>query len=462
MVAFASLAIILSAKSNASNTTHDKVFSTENVIVSMSGPQMDLSRTEVIMKLAGYSLEIPQKFDFPANRSLILQIYKPKNIATTKLPVILFSGGWSEDFRLYSTVLKSISSRGYFFFNIDHYYHQNSKSHSVGFDHWVKEQRKNSELESQKMQQENFMRTKMALLEIYKKDILFIMDRLPEILKTEPNANLSQLILMGHSIGGNADKAVIEQLFKSDATKERVMAFVSFDSRLNQLGLKTVFEIPTLLLGASSWYSGKKDPLRELPKQTNLRLKVLDHTTHVSFDDVAIFSMIGRDLEPLKYGMNEFAKQELDVDIIKIKNGNTQRFGEELFLGDRKETIAFINDLSSEVDDFIKNLSLQGFRTPYSTYEKDLADVEASSGGHIGVSAIDTSNHRILNYHAEEKFQLWSTFKLFLAAAVLKNSMMNPKLLSERIHYTKSDVELAGYAPITITEKNIKEGLTVA
>ena len=280
----------ISIYANATDINYEKIFRTQDVIVFTSGPWIDSYRPEVVMKLVGYSLEIPKKFDLPTHRTLMLQIYKPKNAGAIKLPVILFSGGWGEDFRLYSTILRNISSRGYVIVNIDHYYYQNTHIHSSDFDYWVKEQRKNTELLNEVKKQEQFMKTKMSLLEIYKKDILFVIDRLPEILKTESIPNLSQLILMGHSIGGNADKAVIEQLFESEKTTNRVLAFVSLDSRLNQLGLKTSFEIPTLLLGASSWYarySGKKDPLRELPKQTHLTLR-LSEKSYVTLSECQI------------------------------------------------------------------------------------------------------------------------------------------------------------------------------
>jgi dienelactone hydrolase len=252
--------------------------------------------------------------------------------------------------------LRNISARGNVIINIDHYYYQNSKTHPPGYDEWVNSKRKQLEYLTESNKQEQFMKTKIALLDIYKKDIFFVMAHLSDILKNDPNVHLEKLVLMGHSIGGNADKKVIEELAQSEKDKIKVKAFVSFDSRLNQLGLKTTFEVPTLVLGAFSWYTLKSDPLRQIPPQKNLRLKVLKYTTHVSFDDVSILSTLEKDLEPLKSGMNEFASQDLMMNIKHIRSGNAERFGERLFLGGKKEMTQFVEEVSHEVDDFLKKI----------------------------------------------------------------------------------------------------------
>ena len=49
-----------------------------------------------------------------------------------------------------------------------------------------------------------------------------------------------------------------------------------------------------------------------------------------------------------------------------------------------------------------------------------IAAIETRVGGRIGVAAFDTSNDKHLDYRAEERFPMCSTFKFLAAAAVLK------------------------------------------
>lgn len=86
--------------------------------------------------------------------------------------------------------------------------------------------------------------------------------------------------------------------------------------------------------------------------------------------------------------------------------------------------------------------------------------LEQSTNGRLGVSAIDTNNHAMINYHATEHFSMTSTFKFILVSAVLKQSLSDPQLLNQRITYTKQDINRAGYAPVT--KKYMKSGMTIA
>jgi beta-lactamase class A len=47
-----------------------------------------------------------------------------------------------------------------------------------------------------------------------------------------------------------------------------------------------------------------------------------------------------------------------------------------------------------------------------------IAAIETPIGGRVGVAAIDTSNDKHLDYRAEERFPMCSTFKFLAAAAV--------------------------------------------
>jgi len=49
-----------------------------------------------------------------------------------------------------------------------------------------------------------------------------------------------------------------------------------------------------------------------------------------------------------------------------------------------------------------------------------IAAIEARIRGRIGVAALDTTNSKHVDYHADERFPMCSTFKFLAAAAVLK------------------------------------------
>ena len=84
-----------------------------------------------------------------------------------------------------------------------------------------------------------------------------------------------------------------------------------------------------------------------------------------------------------------------------------------------------------------------------------LVQLEAASGGRLGVAALNTADGRRLLHRADERFPFCSTFKMMLSAAVLARE---PSLLEQRLRYDKS--ELVAHSPIT--EKHVGEGMTVA
>ncbi|KTC76803.1 class A beta-lactamase [Legionella brunensis] len=102
--------------------------------------------------------------------------------------------------------------------------------------------------------------------------------------------------------------------------------------------------------------------------------------------------------------------------------------------------------------------SLAGIQAELTSLQGKLAELEASSGGRIGISAINTANDMRLQYRAEERFPFCSTFKMMGVAAVLKKSMMVSGLLQQRINYKKED--LIVYSPVT--EKHLRDGMTIA
>jgi beta-lactamase class A len=94
---------------------------------------------------------------------------------------------------------------------------------------------------------------------------------------------------------------------------------------------------------------------------------------------------------------------------------------------------------------------------PYPFQEK-LAELETSSGGRLGISAINTANNTRLQYRAEERFPVCSTSKMMGVAAILKQSRTKTDLLQEKINYKKED--LVVYSPVT--EKHISDGMKIS
>jgi len=87
-----------------------------------------------------------------------------------------------------------------------------------------------------------------------------------------------------------------------------------------------------------------------------------------------------------------------------------------------------------------------------------LAKLEASSGGRLGLAAIDTGSDARLAHRADERFAVCSTFKVIAASATLKRSESEPELLERRVMYAEQD--LVNYSPIT--KPHVASGMTVA
>jgi dienelactone hydrolase len=288
---------------------------------------------------------------YRGNRALQVEVIRPSKGG--KFPVILFSSGWGENFRFYHTILKRLAEEGYIIINIDHYYCKDTAPHTAAFAKKVINAKTKSDKTNSTKKEAVFMRIKAKALNLYYRDILHILSKLDEILINIPEADLNNIALMGHSLGGNAGKKVIETLAEENQ-KHNIKALVAFDTRFNQLGLKITFELPTLLLGA--WHSYQKpDPLRVLPKQKNLKFIMLDHATHVSFDDISIMSVLKQDLYSLTDGLNYIARHELEENIHHIEEGDYTRFGEKVFLGNKNDMKNFLSQLNDHVHEFLKS-----------------------------------------------------------------------------------------------------------
>jgi len=83
-----------------------------------------------------------------------------------------------------------------------------------------------------------------------------------------------------------------------------------------------------------------------------------------------------------------------------------------------------------------------------------IAAIETRIGGRIGVAAVDTSNDKHLDYRAEERFPMCSTFKFLAAAAVLKRVDEKKERLERFVPYNAKDI--LQYAPVT--REHLNEG----
>ncbi|HEU5077347.1 MAG TPA: class A beta-lactamase [Polyangiaceae bacterium] len=77
----------------------------------------------------------------------------------------------------------------------------------------------------------------------------------------------------------------------------------------------------------------------------------------------------------------------------------------------------------------------------------DLAKIEATTGGRLGVFALDTATDEQLAHRADERFAMCSTFKWVLTAALLARVDRGEVALDERVSYGHQD--LLEYAPVT-------------
>jgi beta-lactamase class A len=85
---------------------------------------------------------------------------------------------------------------------------------------------------------------------------------------------------------------------------------------------------------------------------------------------------------------------------------------------------------------------------PFSRLEARAANIR------IGVSAIDVSTNRRVDYRSEERFLMCSTFKVLAVAAVLKRTDENKEKLNRFVKY--GEAQLMAYAPVT--REHVKEG----
>lgn len=93
-----------------------------------------------------------------------------------------------------------------------------------------------------------------------------------------------------------------------------------------------------------------------------------------------------------------------------------------------------------------------------STASAALAALETRTGGRLGVGLLDTGWGRIAGHRLDERFAMCSTFKLPLAAVVLREADQGRLRLDEAVTVTKAD--LVAYAPVV--EPKVGQTMTLA
>ena len=76
-----------------------------------------------------------------------------------------------------------------------------------------------------------------------------------------------------------------------------------------------------------------------------------------------------------------------------------------------------------------------------------LAAIEREAGGRLGAFVLDTGSGRGVGHRAGERFGMCSTFKLSLAALVLREADAGKLRLDERLSFTRAD--LVPHSPVT-------------
>ena len=82
-----------------------------------------------------------------------------------------------------------------------------------------------------------------------------------------------------------------------------------------------------------------------------------------------------------------------------------------------------------------------------------IAAIEARSGGRMGIAALDTGSGKRLDYRAEERFPMCSTFKFLAAAAVLKRVDEKQDQLDRFVSYDAKDILEYARSPRPISKK---------
>jgi beta-lactamase class A len=76
----------------------------------------------------------------------------------------------------------------------------------------------------------------------------------------------------------------------------------------------------------------------------------------------------------------------------------------------------------------------------WSSFEKQLVDLEEASGGRLGVAVLDTTSGVHAGHRSDERFPMCSTFKLLAVAAVLARVDRSKEQLERVVRFTPKDL----------------------
>jgi beta-lactamase class A len=99
----------------------------------------------------------------------------------------------------------------------------------------------------------------------------------------------------------------------------------------------------------------------------------------------------------------------------------------------------------------------QAAQTASPALTSRINELEARTGGRLGVAVLDTHTGRRFAWRGDERFRMCSTIKMPLAAAVLRRVDQGRERLDRRITYGR-DV-LMGNSPVV--EKHVEDGMTI-
>lgn len=92
-------------------------------------------------------------------------------------------------------------------------------------------------------------------------------------------------------------------------------------------------------------------------------------------------------------------------------------------------------------------VALKGGRARAAPFEDALAEIEARTGGRLGVAVLDTASGELTGRRLDERFPLCSTFKVLAAAALLARVDGGQESLDRRIVFGRE--ALVPYSPVT-------------
>lgn len=94
---------------------------------------------------------------------------------------------------------------------------------------------------------------------------------------------------------------------------------------------------------------------------------------------------------------------------------------------------------------------------PPSALSSRINELEQRSGGRLGVAVLDTHDGRRFAWRGDERFRMCSTFKMPLAATILRRVDQGRERLDRRVTYGRE--VLMGNSPVV--EKHLDRGMTI-